>query len=102
MTNHSEIVVEANEATTQGCEWVELDAVLKEGTGFVCRFSAYGGKSWKVAMAPADLQSLKGFQRRVAKELGLWVRHASEQERTAKLQADGWKLAVEVAWRAGS
>jgi hypothetical protein len=88
---------------THGCQWIELDAVyraLSHGW-FYCHFS-HEGKKWSVELRPSDLQTFAAFQRKVASTLGLWVRHDSEQQRTAKLQADDWKLAVECAWRAGS
>lgn len=101
MSHSNALILEKNQSLTAGCEWIELIAVLKQDDGLVCRFFTPGGMSWKVAVTPSDLQSFLAFQRRVAGELGLWVRHSSEQERTAKLQADDWRLAVENAWRGG-
>ena len=102
MSHSNALVLEKNQSTTAGCHWIELIAVLKQDDGLVCRFYTPGGKSWKVFVTPTDLQTFAAFQRKVAADLGLWVRHSSEQERTARLQADDWKLAVENAWRAGS
>ena len=88
---------------TEGCRWVELNAVYRSLSSgkFDCRFSDRESK-WTVEVTPSDLQTFAAFQRKVAADIGLWVRHSSEQERTARLQADDWKLAVENAWRAGS
>ncbi len=102
VTHSNALILEKNQRTTAGCHWVDLIAVLREGPDLVCRFYTPGGMSWKAYVAPADLQTFAAFQRKVATQLGLWVRHSSEQERTAKLQADDWKLAVECAWRKGS
>lgn len=103
MTNSTAELRTANETPTEGCRWIELDAVYQHfGHGiFDCRFSDRETK-WTVKVTAKDLQTFAAFQRKVATDVGLWVRHASEQERTAKLQSDDWKLAVEVAWRAGS
>ena len=102
VSHSNALILESNQRTTAGCHWIDLIAVLREGPDLVCRFHTLGGAGWKVYVAPADLQTFVAFQRKVAAQLGLWVRHDSEQERTARLQADDWKLAVENAWRAGS
>jgi len=102
MTNSSGLILEKNQKPNGGCYWIDLIAILREGPLFICRFCERGGQSWKVPVTAADLQSFSAFQRKVAAALGLWIRHNSEQERTARLQADDWKLAVECAWRTGS
>jgi hypothetical protein len=96
----NKLILQANQSGTAGCEWVDLIAILKEDDGLICRFYTPGGKSWKVHVKPRDLQTFAAFQRRVAEELDLWIRHSSEQE-PARLQADDWRLAVENAWRGG-
>jgi hypothetical protein len=102
MSNSTVQPREAKPSPTHGCRWVELDAVYNSfGQGaFECHFSDRESK-WLVKVGPSDLQTFAAFQRKVA-DVGLWVRHSSEQERTARLQADDWKLAAENAWRAGS
>jgi hypothetical protein len=92
-------------STTLGAAWIHLLSIkrLGHGTGFVCEFRSQDGKrTWQVQVTPQVLQSFRQFQKLVAAEFGLWIRHNCEQERTARMAVAEWDLDVEQAWRAGS
>ena len=85
-----------------GAEWIELQGVVKDHSDRLFAVFTAGASQRIVPVKPTDLQSFSAFQRRVADELSLWIRHRSEEERTARQQAREWADEVERAFAKGA
>lgn len=105
----STITRQPGEEPTRGVAWITLSAIIvathpggKPRT-LVCHFKDVNGAGrWTVTVTPGELQSFGNFQKCVAAELFLWIRHACENERTGRQKAAAWSDAVEVAWGAAT
>ena len=80
--------------------FIELTGVLQEHGQLYVVFKA--GASERILQVDAhDLETFAAFQRRVASELGLQIRHQCQCERGAA-RAGAWSAAVERARARGS
>jgi hypothetical protein len=88
-------------APTAGAAWIALTGILRDGENLFAVFVA--DKSQRIVpVSPADLQSFTALQRRAAAERSLWIRHCSEEERTARQQARKSADEVQRAFERGA
>ena len=85
-----------------GAETSELVGVVKDFADKLFAVFTAGSGQRIVPVKPGDLQSFTAFKRRVADEISLWIRHRSEDERTARQQSREWADEVERAFQRGA
>ncbi len=79
--------------------FVDLESVELWPTGLVVTLQS-GEHLWQVECQAEDLSTFKAFQAKTANQLGLWIRHDSQE--LPYFRRANWQHAVGEAFRRGS